>query len=183
MTFSQRTPSARHPQRRVMLRCLRHAPTVRAVELALRRRRWPTLALLVFVLAYALLALLVPVSDRLQRSIIVATHLRPRSMASWMVLQPMPKMYGFENRVFVSEIPVRRTASEGDRRQLVDHGFWVNHYPARMARFDGERRTAFDGHARYLFLRTRYRGVIVDSAISVKWHAGALVLESTELPP
>lgn len=162
------------------------APTIRALGLALRGRERAALALLGLVLSYALLTATEVVSTTMQESLIACAHFRPRSLASWVVLQPVPKMYVHENRVFVdSGPPPGGPLSDAARRRFERGAFFVNHYPARIARFDGRRRETFGPapHARFLVLRTRYRDTTATTLVIARTRDGHLVLTPTEVRP
>ncbi len=161
-------------------------PTGRALGHALRGRERGALGLLGLVFAYALLTATEPLSRTMQQSLIACTHFRPRSLASWVVLQPVPKMYVHENRVLVDGAPPPGGAfSVAARRRFAERAFWVNHYPARMARFDGQREEVLGPapHARFLVLTTRYLGTSVTSVVVARRRDGHLAISSVEATP
>ncbi len=152
-------------------------PLIAALLLALTRRDEKTLALFCLVGAYALLSISGLVSGDLRQSLLQNGHLRPRSLASWLVLQPLPKMYGYEHRALVGgRTPPRSDVFEREAR-------WVNHYPGRVARFDGERVRVMSGARRpqAVFLRSRYRGTSVTTGLYLVPQGGKLVLLPREL--
>ncbi len=159
---------------------VRAMPTVRALT-ALRRGRRRELGARVvggLVALYAAIALATPHCSPLQRRLLESSHLRPASMASWVALQPAPKMYGFANRAFRGPRSLVDEAAGTVQRALFERGsFWVNHYPARMARFDGERGRVFarPGKRIHVLLRSRYRGSALWTALVVEEREGALV--------
>jgi len=165
---------------------LGEAPLVRALHHALRAKERGALALFALIGAYSLLALSTPFSTRMQQSQIAATHFRPRTLASWLVLQPLPKMYGHENRAFVAKTPlVGARLAPPARAGFEERAWWVNHYPARVGRFDGERASTFadDSVVRYVVVRTTYRDVTVYSRWVARIEGGRLVLAPEPVSP
>lgn len=161
-------------------------PIGRALSHALRGPERSALSLLGIVLSYALLTATEPVSTAMQESLIACAHFRPRTLASWVVLQPVPKMYVHDNRVLVERGPPPGGAlSSESQRRFEQHAFHVNHYPARIARFDGKRREVFGPlpHARFLTLRTRYRDATVTTQVVARVHDGRLHITASEAQP
>jgi hypothetical protein len=161
-------------------------PIVRAWRALKGRREHSALALLMLLAFYATLSLMTPSSLRLQRRLLEAHHYRPQSMASWITLQLAPKMYGFAHRVWIGgyalyDVLPRETA---DYRFEAQH-FWVNHYPARRARFDGFREAVFGRPVgpRYLYLQTSYRGFSESSGFVVSAKDGHLRIRRLDKTP
>jgi hypothetical protein len=141
-------------------------PIVRAAHVLVRRRDRGAMVLSALLAIYALLSLATPWWSELQLTLIEAHHMRPRSMWRWIALQPAPKMYSFAHRAWLGTVPLHgRTADRFAREH-----FWVNHYPARRARFDGSRGRELEGRpgARYLYIETSYRGLTVKTGYEVR---------------
>jgi hypothetical protein len=141
-------------------------------------------ALLSLLAIYGALALATPVAPPLQRAIIAAHHFQPRSGIEWFALQPLPKMYGFAHTAWIGPYalfdPARPSAlSEGSYQR---QRFWVNHYPARRARFDGSRGDTFaDPSTRaFIYLRSRYRNTELSTGYQVHSEGGKLVMRRIE---
>lgn len=161
-------------------------PVGRAFACAVGGRERPALGLLGLVFSFALLTATVPLSLTMQRSVIACGHFRPRTLVSWVVLQPVPKMYVHENRVLVASRPPAGGALSGGSQGRFEVGaFFVNHYPARIARFDGKRREIFGPppRARFLILRTRYRDTTITTEMVASVREGHLTLSPTEAQP
>ncbi len=161
-------------------------PTVQALRHVRRqkRRERSAFALLLVIGFYGAIALATPHCGSLQTRLLASSHYRPPSLASWIVLQPAPKMYGFANRVWRGPVPLI-DASTGaiQQRRFAAMSFWVNHYPARMARYDGERGRVFaeSGRTVHVMLQSRYRGTESWSAIEVRQEQGPLEMRSVEV--
>lgn len=128
------------------------------------------------LLVYAGIALGTLAFVRVQRAVILGSHFRPVSIGAWLVLQPAPKMYGVANRVWTRTLPLvpSRTGLEQFERTSV----WVNHYPARYARFDGERRRT--NFPRWLVVRSRYRDTTIWTSVDASSEDGSLNLSARE---
>ena len=93
--------------------------------------------------AAGLLLLLLPLSAGLKHRFLTINQLRPSSVASWMVVGVMPKMYGGRHELWMSTEPLTdffREHSTSAPFEIVHE--WVNHLPARAVRLDGERESA-----------------------------------------
>ena len=112
-----------------------------------------TVAFAALIALAALVGVATPVMPALDRALLRAHHLRPASTAEWLALQPLPKMYAFAHRAWYGE----------------GEAVWVNHYPARLLRFDTARAlVAAHGRASHLLLRSSYRGVELSSGAIVR---------------
>jgi hypothetical protein len=147
----------------------RTAPILAAIR-ELRGRRPDRGAAAIYGLAAlaALIVLLEPVSKRLTSELMRVHHLQPSSLAAWVGLQLVPKMYSFEHTCWIG--PPGATADRRERER-----FWVNHYPARRARFDAGRiHLGLDSdHA--VVVRSSYRGTTETTEIRVRRELGRLV--------
>jgi len=161
-------------------------PIVRAWRALVGRGERGALVLLVALSFYAMLSLLTPVSVTLQRRLMASHHFRPPSMVSWVGLQLAPKMYGFAHRAWIGGYPLYDALprEHADYRFDAQH-FWVNHYPARRARFDGFRDKEFNRPiaARYIYLKSSYRGHTEGSGFEVRYKGGKLHLRRLDVTP
>lgn len=162
-------------------------PTVQAIRsLARPQQQRGAKALLLLLGFYAVIALATPHWAWIQHRLLESSHYRPRSLASWVVLQPAPKMYGFANRVWRGPSP-RWVARAGniDVDRFAATSFWVNHYPARMARYDGERARVFErpGRTVYVLMHSHYRDADLWSMLEVREQDAALQLKAVEVAP
>jgi len=127
--------------------------------------------------------LVTPVSRRMQRGIMAAHHFKPLSLDEWLLLQLAPKMYGFAHTAWIGSSPLFATVSKPTADRIyARQSFWVNHYPARRARFDGARGEVFaePGNTMYVYLRSHYRGLEESTAFVVRAADGKLVLRRIE---
>jgi hypothetical protein len=134
------------------------------------------------LLVYIAISLATPWSTSLQRRLMAAHHLEPVSMPSFAVLQLAPKMYGFSHRVWIGSFPLfARPGPAADARFAHEH-FWVNHYPARMARFDGRRAEVFPtpSAVRFVYIRSRYRQLDDAAGYVVRVRDGQLLMQRLE---
>ena len=158
-----------------MKEVLASLPIVRAARALRRGRDRRAWALALLLAGYALLALVTPWWRGLQHALMEAHHLRPSSLAQWVALQPAPKMYSFAHRAWLGPIP------PGFGPRFEREHFWVNHYPARRARFDGARgRELVRPGPRFLYLESSYRGLRFVSAYEMRASDGALRLRLRE---
>lgn len=126
-----------------------------------------TAVLYALIGAFAAALAAVPASRALQGELMAAQHLRPPSMTRWVPVQLAPKMYAFAHRVWLSDEPLTAELldAEGGPPFPV-HGYWLNHYPGRMA-FEMDRRDlAARGSTDHAFVRSSYRGLVRESAFS-----------------
>ena len=125
---------------------------------------------------------LVPVCGPLQSALARNHHARPASLAAWVALQVVPKMYSFEHRIWFSAEPLTEYLLARPDGPGVEHEtMWVNHYPVRAARFENARATiALRGEEVHVLVRTSYRGRRWLSRYVVRVSGDALVLEPIE---
>ncbi len=122
-----------------------------------------TIGFYALIATAALIGFATPVSPALDRALMRAHQLRPASTGEWLALQALPKMYSFAHRAWYSEEPIEPTATPPGE------AVWVNHYPARLLRFDHARAMVVRyGYAPHLLLRSSYRGVELSSALTVR---------------
>jgi hypothetical protein len=140
--------------------------------------------LLLLLSLYGAISLLTPVSSRLSRAIVAGHHFKPASMIEWLLLQPAPKMYGFAHRAWIGpfELYAAGRSRSTAHRTFTQRHFFVNHYPARRARFDGFREARFgDPRQRaYLYLRSSYRGMSESTAYEIHADSGKLYIQPIE---
>lgn len=161
-----------------MKEVLASLPVVRALRALDKRRDRRALALALLITGYAMVSLLTPGWRGLQRALMEAHHMRPSSLARWVVLQPAPKMYGFAHRAWLGQARI------GFGPRFEREHFWVNHYPARRARFDGARgRESTVAGPRYLYLRSSYRGVDFETSYEVRFADGTVRIRSMDVKP
>jgi hypothetical protein len=134
------------------------------------RRRPGTVALYAVLMAFVLASLALPFARPLQRQLMGAHHMRPRSPPAWVALQLWPKMYSFAHRVWISDRPMPPV----DEAQ----GEWVNHYPGRYARIDGARsELAASGVELHILASSSYRGLTQTTRYTVRVEGGRLRIE------
>ncbi len=131
----------------------------------------------------ALWIILLPLNQTVQKTFLARFHLSSSSFSIWAVQQPIPSMYNFENRVWISAVPITR--SELDRASSDQKNApprvsipatlvmdlenieteQVNHFPTRAFTF-GKTRWILKQQAetRYYYLSSRYRDVEHNSA-------------------
>lgn len=135
---------------------------------SVRRSRDRGAAILGIALAsYALFPIALLISDDAAHASMARFHLRPQSFLGWLVAQPSPWMYNFENRFLVSERPLSASELESSPWQA------ANHQPARAFTFaDGRARFLEAPGDRYFYLESRYRDQRLRSAYRA--HVGEL---------
>lgn len=150
---------------------------VKAIRsLSLGRDRGAT-ALYAALGAAAAIVLATPFSSGLVARLIAVHHYRPKSWPSWATLQVVPKMYSFAHTCWIGSAPLleREPRAESELRFLRER-FWVNHYPARRARFDGHRGELGAGSERYIYVRTSYLGQTETTGFYVRVEPGRFLL-------
>jgi hypothetical protein len=106
----------------------------------------------------ALIVALLPFSAPLKRRFLANHQLAPPSVASWIVIGILPKMYGGRHEFWMSAEPLTDFI-RGDLRRApfeVAH-YWVNHSPGRAVRLDDARASfAHTGGITYVRLESSY---------------------------
>jgi hypothetical protein len=155
-------------------------PLIRSLRALLRGRGHERGAALLY-LAVGLVAAVVatePISGALVSELIAVHHLRPTSLPAWMLLQLVPKMYSLSHTCWIGAEPILERGDEGEDRFLRER-FWVNHYPARRARFDSGRAALVGaGAERFVYVRSTYRGSSETTAFVVRRDPDRLVLRA-----
>jgi len=105
-------------------------------------------------------------SSSVQRANLDRFHLNTPSFAGWGIQQPIPAMYNFENRYWVSRVPLTNLdlqLSPAEIRQrmgesLIDTGY-ANHFPTRIFTFGDGRNKYLKGQTEsvFLYVQSRYR--------------------------
>lgn len=154
-------------------------PIASALARLRRRRDGATVGLYAFLGVLLTVALAVPVCRPLQRELMAAHHLRGRPAATWALVQLVPKMYSFGHRVWLSEEPLTDFLLERPGRIPFAHEQTrVNHYPARLMRFESLRDQVGErGAAVHVLLRSRYRGLDFQTRFRVVPEGGRLWIE------
>jgi hypothetical protein len=157
-------------------------PIVRSLARLRRRPDGPSAALYLFLSLLLAVALALPLCRPLQRELLAAHHLRGRSAGSWALVQLVPKMYAFGHQAYLSEQRLTRFLLERPERIPFAHqSAWVNHYPARLIRFEGMRaEVAGRGATVHVLLRSRYRGTALQTRFEVTPEAGRLWIQEVE---
>ena len=102
-----------------------------------------TTALYVAVAVAALLIALLPFSGALERRFLANHQLRPSSVASWIAIGILPKMYGGKHEFWMSPEPLGDYLRADIRRAPFEVAhYWVNHSPGRAVRLDTTREAA-----------------------------------------
>lgn len=162
-----------------MRRLLDEIPLLRALSALSPRRERGAAALYAVIFAFMAIAIATPLSSALVTELMAAHHFRPTSWPAWGALQVAPKMYSFAHTCWIGSQPLfeqgPRTAAES---RFLRERFWVNHYPARRARFDASRRALGPDATRFVYVRSSYFGASETTAIKVRALPGRLVWES-----
>jgi hypothetical protein len=174
-------------------RRLAELPLFKAIRALSVRRDAGAIALFLAMGSAAVIILATPLSSGLVARVIAVHHYRPKSWPSWATLQLVPKMYSFAHTCWIGPAPlfdqkqnqkqiqIQNPRSEAERRFLRER-FWVNHYPARRARFDGRRRE-LAGAERYIYVRTSYFGHTETTGFYVRVEQGRFLLRRREEAP
>jgi hypothetical protein len=160
-----------------MRRRLAELLLVKALRALFLRPEQGAATLFVAMGAAAAIILATPLSSGLTSRLIAVHHYRPKSWVSWGTLQLVPKMYSFNHTCWIGLGPLLEQSprSEAELRFLRER-FWVNHYPARRARFDGRRHELSSGAERYVYIRTSYLGQSETTGFYVRVEPGRLLL-------
>jgi hypothetical protein len=163
-----------------------------------RTRDYQSLALLLLIVSAAVWLIVLPFSRTVQSVYLQRFHLATPDFASWAIQQPVPSMYNFENRYWVSaellttnqlevlaqdkssgakltnEIsPNVKITNESMKSGATDAALPVtkmaNHFPARIFTFaDSRYHYLEDKGACFLYMRSRYRGSELISRFGVE---------------
>ncbi|HUS40619.1 MAG: hypothetical protein WBF93_12960 [Pirellulales bacterium] len=143
-------------KRMLLIRCLRKSWTDKDVGST-------ALALLLALAMLATIAL--PLTPRGREMLVRAHHLRVEPYAAWSILQFLPSMYSYANRVWVSPVPLDESTLVGSGR-FPDgtHTEWVNHYPPRVITFGiGRAILVNEKQTLHYYLQSRFCDIQVDS--------------------
>ena len=101
-----------------------------------RRPDRGALALFVAVLAFTACMLAMPVSETVRRAALARFHLTGWPFTAWVVFQPVPSMYNFENHWALSGIVPLPAATSDPACASVPGGFLSHHafYPIMLRR-------------------------------------------------
>ncbi len=123
---------------------------------------WPSAVLLFAIVATSIWIVLNPLSQTVREVSLQRFHLANRGFAQWAILQPVPTMYNFENRYWVSERPLSEIELARPIENVINQDFrtrQANHFPARLFTFGDSRKFYLENRGRhFLYLSSRYRG-------------------------
>ena len=139
--------------------------------------------LLALITLAAFWILLLPLNQTVQKTFLARFHLDSSSFSIWAVQQPIPSMYNFENRVWISAVPITQSdlnQASSDQKNapprvstpatlVLDleniETEQINHFPTRAFTF-GKTRWILkqQSETRYYYLSSRYRDVEHNSA-------------------
>lgn len=123
-------------------------------------------------------------SLNIQRLIMAKFHWRAKSFAVWSLLQFIPSMYSFSNEIVVTQTPITQplelAAFDQSQAQLYRR---VNHFPLRVITFSPQVREFFAESRQdyYVYLRSRYRGVVLTTVYELE--SNGLELRLTNVTP
>jgi|GEM_PF-6248791 len=143
------------------------------------RRLWlrperSTAALYALLLASALLSSSLLLSRPLRYRLLRVHQAQPASLLEWTVFQLQPKMYTGAHRVLFADQP-----SFDFLRVLEQPDFWINHSPARLARFETIRSDFLKaGQPQYLLMNSRYRDSELASVLEIRPSGSFLHIET-----
>jgi hypothetical protein len=135
-------------------------PVLTAIRALRHTRDRLTLAALIALSVYSAIVVMMPVSARARELAMRRFHAAGWSFAGWAMLQPLPWMYNFENRLTV-------TPERSDQPQCRARSEFVNHQP--YGRF-------FTPHDRYWYrecgparvrFSSTYRGLTIETGYSI----------------
>ena len=96
-------------------------------------------------------------------------HLNSNSFFEWSLLQTVPSMYNYSNRIWVSYDPYNEmTIKEIAALELEHEGMQMNHYPVRVFTFRQDRDKVFGPAIRSVYVRSIYGGKLRISAYEVE---------------
>lgn len=118
-------------------------------------------------------------SLNIQRLIMAKFHWRAKSFAVWSLLQFIPSMYSFSNEIVVTQAPITPPFELASFQQPSAQFYRrVNHFPLRMITFSPQVREFFVKSRQnyYVYLRSRYRGVVLTTVYEMKSNGSELRL-------
>lgn len=155
---------------------------VRALRSLSGRSSRGAAALFIALGAAAAASLAVPFSEALTSAYMADHHFRPRSWPVYGVTQALPKMYSFAHTCWIGHGPLLEVLPQSSAEdRFARESFWVNHYPARRARFDSGRGALGPGAVRYVYMRTSYFGHTETTRIKVSVRPGELAFDVKRL--
>ena len=139
--------------------------------------------LLTLIILAAFWIFLLPLNQTVQKTFLARFHLASSSFPIWAMQQPIPSMYNFENRVWISPVPITQSElnqafSKGNNSNpriglpathltnlKTIETEQINHFPTRAFTF-GKTRWILkqQSEPRYYYLSSRYRDVEHNSA-------------------
>ena len=134
-----------------------------------------------FYAAFALVALI-----QLSKFIFPSKHLKQFHLNSstfieWAVLQSVPSMYNYSNRIWLSpDYFDPLTLEEIVRGDFDFDGIQMNHYPARVLTFRMDRKEVLGDKIKSVYMRSKFAGEIRFSVYSVS-DGGELKLEKVHV--
>lgn len=142
------------------------------VRSSIDARDWFGCTLAAFVMLYAAATVCLGLGGAPARFFVERFHLRSASFASWAAFAPSPWMYNFENQVHVSASPPSEQEWERPPAELSFR--YINHFPPRVLTFGDERLARQRERAPvYVYMQSRYRDVVVRSALKLSPHGGS----------
>lgn len=118
-------------------------------------------------------------SSHIQRLVMAKFHWRAKSFAAWSLLQFIPSMYSFSNEIVITQAPIDPPfASASFQQSSAQFYRRVNHFPLRMITFHPQAREFFANSRQnyYVYLRSRYRGVILNTVYQMQSNGSELRL-------
>lgn len=141
-------------------------PAVRVARHLRRHRDLGAVAMLAGCALVAGFLAAMPIHPAAARLSMSRFHLRTEPFALWAALQPVPAMYNFANRYWVSPRPLAArdlSAPPGEVETRM-----LNHYPPRIFTFGFERLRHVSAGERWVYLESAYRDLRVRSAYHLR---------------
>lgn len=132
-------------------------PIVEFIEANVRRPDRGALALVAAILVFSGCILSLPLSETARRAALERFQLTRWPLAAWMVFQPLPSMYNFENRWEVVRAP------GGDLCPTPIEGFVNHHVYNRLVLFDWRLRLRRCPLPARVHFRSTYLGTTVET--------------------
>ncbi len=136
-------------------------PVVTAFRALRGSRDRSSRVLLISLSVYSALVLMLPVSSTARELAIRRFHAAGWSFPAWAMLQPLPWMYNFENRVSV-------TSERSDKPQCLPRLEFVNHQPYGKLFATYDRYWYRECGGARVKLSTTYRGLVIETEYQVE---------------
>ena len=109
-------------------------------------------------------------------------HLQSDHFIKWAVIQPIPSMYSYSNRAWISKYEYDSyTVQDIINRELELEGMQLNHYPSRTFTFRNDREKVLGKSVKTVYLRSEFAGESLISVYSIKNEQNKILIYNQNL--